>query len=212
MQKKPIGIIGGTFDPIHLGHLHLAHEVYTKCELEKIIFIPCNQSPLRKPPIASGAARLAMLKIATENYSQYVVDARELEHQKPSYTFDTLCSLRADFMDASLCVIMGNDAFCKFNEWHRWQNILELAHIIVATRNPTAPPMAKELAELVNKNSATTAKTLQDKPYGNIYFVNINPLPISATQIRTAIKKNEIVDRLLPKKVWQYINTHKLYQ
>jgi nicotinate-nucleotide adenylyltransferase len=133
--NQPIGIFGGTFDPIHLGHLRLADEVYNQLGLKEIRFIPCNQSALKKQqPIASAADRLAMIKLAINPYSYFYADDQEIKQTGISYTVETLRSIRQENPNMPLCFIMAMDAFAEFNLWHKYQEITQLAYLIIANR------------------------------------------------------------------------------
>jgi nicotinate-nucleotide adenylyltransferase len=186
--NKPLGILGGTFDPIHLGHIHLANEVYKQLNLQEIRFIPCYQSPFKKRPIATDEQRLTMLKLALKNHPEFIIDNRELQRRKISYTIDTVKSLRQEFANTPLYLIMSADAFSKFNLWRDWQEISQLANLAVANR-----PGSKKLLL-------------------NVLFINIDPLPISATKIRALISESKDASSLLPKSVWKFINQNKIYQ
>jgi len=212
MNQQLIGILGGTFDPVHLGHLHLASQIKTLCNLDKILFVPCWQSPLRDFPKASPEDRYAMLKLAIDSGPYFAIDDRELKLHKPSFTIETLQSLREESPNAALCLIVGIDAFCRFNEWHKWQMIPELAHLIIASR-PKAPKLEqKELLSLISERKIERASQLKDKKAGFIYCVDINPLPIAATTIREMIKSNQDASKFVPKAIWQYICEMGLYR
>ena len=126
---KPIGILGGTFDPIHFGHLRSGLEVYESLEFEHIRLIPCGVPPHRELPIASNEQRLAMMRLAVEDNTKLIVDQRELQREGPSYTVDTLLELRQEFPDTPLCLIIGSDAFLGLDSWHQWKKIPQLAHL-----------------------------------------------------------------------------------
>jgi len=191
-MSKAIGILGGTFDPIHLGHLALAHEVYKQFDLQEIRFIPCYQSPFKQKPIATDKQRLAMLNLAIKNHPEFSVDDRELRRKNISYTVDTLKSIHQE-IDAPLYLIMSMDAFTQFNKWHKWQEIIQLAHLIVANRPGSRSIPHNELKNL------------------SIHTINIPPNPISATEIRQLIKAGKDASSLVPKAVWEYINKNQLY-
>lgn len=211
MDYQPIGILGGTFDPIHLGHVHLANQVWRNCRLAKVIFIPCNQSPLRIKPIANNVERLAMLQLALAEFPQFNIDDYEIKSSQLSYTLHTLQKLRLEYPKTPLCLIMGIDAFAKFDSWYHWQEIINFVHIIVADR-PNSPSIENQpILELINVHAIQSPSALQTKPQGYIYFTKINPLPISATQIRALIQKNNDASSLLHPRVWQYIREHNIY-
>lgn len=131
---RPIGIFGGMFDPIHYGHLRTAFELLQSLDLEEVRFIPCGDPPHRADTFADAAFRLHMVRLATMAEPGFTVDDRELRRQGPSYSVDTLASLRGEFPGRSLCLITGMDAFLGLPGWHRWDEILDFAHIVVAHR------------------------------------------------------------------------------
>ncbi|MCL5260131.1 MAG: nicotinate-nucleotide adenylyltransferase [Gammaproteobacteria bacterium] len=212
MLEQAIGIFGGTFDPVHLGHLHLAASAWQMANLKEVRMLACAQSPLRTEPIASTKHRLQMLKLAVTEHAYLIIDDSEIIRGDKSYTFDTLQNLRATFKNTPLCLIMGIDAFCNFYKWYKWQNIFDLAHVIVANRPAANKPQATELILEIKKRQVFTAKNLEHELAGRILFIEINPLPISATQIRWLIKNGQSASNLLPDKVWQYIQNNNLYK
>ena len=213
MQSKPIGILGGTFDPIHLGHVHLAKEIYQRLQLQEIRFLPCNQPVHRNKPTASAADRLEMVKLAVANQSGLTSDDREIKRGGKSYMFDTLSSIRSEIGNTPLCLIMATDAFAGFTAWHRWQEILNLAHLIVANR-PEQPLSIHndQLLEFLKQHQITNSKLLAQKSAGTILLIDIEELPISATEIREQLAACNQTKQLLPYAVWNYIQQHRLYQ
>jgi nicotinate-nucleotide adenylyltransferase len=211
MKNLPIGIFGGTFDPIHLGHLHLAVEVYQQLNLKEIRFIPCNQSSLKQQPIASGAHRLEMIKLAIKDYPQFNVDDCEISRRGISYAVDTLKFLHKKFHGFSFCFIMSMDAFAQFNLWHKWQEILTLTHLIIANRPDSTMPTNQEVLQLLEKHQTFNPEDLVANIVGKIYFLNIKPNPISATMIRSFLKEGKEASAFLPQPVWNYIQQHHLY-
>lgn len=210
-----IGILGGTFDPIHLGHLHLANTVQKKANLQHINLIPCYQSPLRELPIASAKDRAKMIKLAIGEYPHLQLDEREINNPTLSYAVNTVESIRCEIgPQTPLCLIMGDDAFAKFTSWHQWKKILELAHLIVTTRESLLNPIvySDKIIKILHQHQTPLVNNLSTKASGYIWLVDIKPLNISATKIRTIIKNNQDAQTFLPAKVWQYIRKHGLYQ
>jgi nicotinate-nucleotide adenylyltransferase len=208
-----LGIFGGTFDPIHHGHLRAAREVYERLKLSELRFIPAAQPPHRRQPQATAEHRFAMARLAIESEPGFATDDRELKRGGPSYTVLTLESLRAELGAAvPLCLLIGADAFLEFETWHRWREIPALAHLVVmrrpgspATRDPaTWPAWARERA---CHKSGELAKA----PAGRVLFVDISPQDISATRIREAIARGAPVADQLPEAVERYIRRHGLY-
>jgi nicotinate-nucleotide adenylyltransferase len=211
MQTLPIGILSGTFDPIHLGHIHLANTIQKLCQLQKILLIPCSQSPLRNQPIASAEDRLSMVKLAINDPAHLFADDREIKRGGLSYTIETLKSLRQENPDTPLALIMAIDVFNRFDEWHDWQNILQLVHLIIANRPGSWQITNPKAMELLRKHQITDPQQLQKQIAGLIYLTDINPLPIAATQIRALIKEHKSASHLVAPGVWQYICKKQLY-
>ncbi|MFM2318768.1 MAG: nicotinate-nucleotide adenylyltransferase [Pseudomonadota bacterium] len=203
-----IGIMGGTFDPIHFGHLRTALEIAESCGMEQVRFIPGSVPPHRPQPQASAEQRWAMVKLAIEDEPLFYADRRELERQGHSYTVDTLSSLRADLgAKIPLAFVLGMDAFLAFRSWHRWQDIMQLAHLVVMSRPGYAPDPQDWYGQLL----AQTTCELRSTTAGRVTFLAVTQLDISATAIREACKTKKSVRFLLPDAVNQYIQAHKLY-
>lgn len=203
-----IGVIGGTFDPIHFGHLRTALEIAESCGMEQVRFIPGRVPPHRPQPQASAEQRWEMLRLAIENVPLFQADRRELERQGNSYTVDTLSSLR-DGLGAKipLVFVLGMDAFLAFRSWHRWQDIMQLAHLVVMSRPGYSPDPEDWYGEFL----AQTTCELGSTAAGKVTFLSVTPLDISATKIREACKHNKSVRFLLPDDVYQYIQEQRLY-
>ena len=131
---RPVGVFGGTFDPIHYGHLRTAFELLQALRLAEVRFIPCSDPPHRGKTYASAAERLRMVALAIDGQEGFVADDRELARGGPSYSIDTLLTLREEFPQRSLGLILGMDAFLGLHTWYRWDEILDVAHIVVAHR------------------------------------------------------------------------------
>ncbi len=208
---RKIGILGGTFDPVHNGHLQLAEMMALDFHLDFIQFIPNNRPPHRPHPIANSQHRLEMLRIATARYPKFVVNDIETKREGPSYMIDTLKSLRQLLGQAPLCLIIGNDAFASFNEWQDWENIPNYAHLIVVNR-PHAPlPKAPWAEAFLKKHQTQHRYDLTQTPAGKIFLQHINPIPISATDIRHKLATGMNVSQDLPTEVLSYIKMHQLY-
>jgi nicotinate-nucleotide adenylyltransferase len=210
---KPIGILGGTFDPVHCGHLRIALDALQMLDLQEVRLLPCQQSPLRDAPDVSGEQRLAMLEAAIAGEPGLVADGRELQREGQSYTVDTLQSLRGDFPQTPLCLIIGMDAFLDFAQWKDWQQIFTLAHIVVVQR-PGSELQFKSAAlqQQFEQRRCQRADELASSQAGRIYLLEATRLDISATQIRALVDAGKSARYLLPDAVWQYIQQHRLYQ
>jgi nicotinate-nucleotide adenylyltransferase len=208
---KTIAIFGGTFDPIHCGHLQSALELKQRLSLDQLRLLPCHIPPHRQQPGVSSQHRLAMVKLAVEG-SDLQVDDCELQRDVPSYSIDTLQLLRQQLgQQLSLIWVMGADAFASFDSWHRWQDFLSLAHIVVMARPGEQLPTAGPLAELLAKHRADSHELLQQHSAGLIRCETLTPYPISATAIRQSLAHQQAVDELLPAAVINYIQQHQLY-
>lgn len=208
-----IGVFGGTFDPVHFGHLRPLLEVKQSLGLDEVRLIPSFIPPHRDVPGASAEQRLAMLVLAVAETPGFVIDQRELQRGGQSYTVDTLQSLRDELGDRQpLCLIMGLDAFVALDSWHQWQRLNELAHIVVTQRPGGLLPKVGAVAELVEQAQALDVDELQQQPAGRIYFQSVTQLDISATAIREQFAHGRDVRFLMPDSVRHYIETHGLYK
>jgi len=208
-----LGIFGGTFDPVHFGHLRTAVEVKDALELDELRFLPCRLPPHRDSPGAGPQLRAQMLDLALENAGPgFSVDRRELKREGPSYMVDTLASFRAEFPGQSICLIVGLDAFAGFPGWHRWRDLFGLAHIVVMRRvGVTGPAWSSDLAEIVEKRKAEGPGELRSALAGRVLFLEVTPLDISATAIRRLIAGGRSPRFLLPDPVLALIAAHGLY-
>jgi nicotinate-nucleotide adenylyltransferase len=211
---KPIGILGGTFDPIHYGHLRLAEEMLELAHLQQIRFIPAGNPPHRDAPQVSAAHRSAMVRLAINDQPAFVLDEREVRQTEKCYTVDTLRELRAELGDTQpICLLMGGDAFLQLHTWHEWEQILDLAHIVVGFR----PGFTLEERHAVPKlqqhyqQRLCTVDYLSQQAAGGIAELAIPKLEISATLIRSRVKDNRTIRYLLPETVANYIYQHHLY-
>lgn len=208
--QQRIGLFGGTFDPVHFGHLRPAIELAEGFALDHLRLLPNHRPVHRDKPTATTEQRIAMLELAIDSQPELLVDSREAMRDKPSYTFDTLTEFRAEFPQASLIFFMGLDAYSEFDTWHRWQDILELANLVVIDR-PDAQ-LSDWSANLLNVQQQKHGDRVVDSPFGVIERREVTQLAISATEIRHCIATRQSIDFLLPDCVKQYIVTHKLYQ
>ena len=209
---KPVGILGGTFDPVHYGHLRPALEVLEDLELAEVRFIPCCQPPHRQPPVATPAQRLAMLELALDGQAGFVADDQELRRAGPSYTVDTLTTLRAEVGTTPLCLLLGTDAFAYLPTWHRWQVLLTLAHLVVVDRPGASPTWPDALSQLVQCHRWEHPQRLREHPAGGILFQPVTPLAISATRVRERLGQGKSPRYLVPDKVGAYIRDRGLYR
>lgn len=210
MSVRPIGILGGTFDPVHHGHLRLALEMREAFDLDHVRLVPAAQTNLRRPPAASAARRLAMLELAV-NGGGLLVDDREIRRGGVSYTVDTLADLRAELGATPLCLILGQDAFNALDRWHRWREIPQLAHLLVAARPEVAAP-AGELGAMLGAASGGERAQLCETAAGCVMHHAIPPLAVSATAIRERIAAGRSIAYLTPPEVERFIAREGLYR
>lgn len=202
-MKKLVGLLGGTFDPVHEGHIAIAHQAQQALQLEQVELIPCWIPPHRRPPIASAEHRLAMLSLAIREYSRLVVNPIEIELHNISYTVNTISLLQKQNPETIYYYILGEDAFAQFDSWHDWQKILTLTHLVICNRNQNdeaQPP------------NSIVQHFLKEKNLGShLHFLTIEPVRVSATHIRDAIQKGEKNIPGLDALVQEYITNNKLY-
>lgn len=204
-----IGILGGTFDPIHYGHLRAAIEVKDLFGLNEVRLLPCAQPPHRPQPQTTSLMRVAMLQLAINNHSGLSIDTRELDRDGPSYMLDTLISLRHEFATEPLLLFIGGDAFNHLTSWYKWQKLFNYAHIVVMTR----PHFSNRISDDFLLECYTKDKTeLAQYCAGKLYFQAITQLEISASTIRNMIAQQQNPGFLLPDSVIAYIGQNKLYQ
>ncbi len=206
----PIGLLGGTFDPIHFGHLRPALELLDALPLAHIRFIPSRQPPHRHTPSATPEQRRQMVALAIAHEPRFVLDDRELQRPGPSYAVDTLRNFRREYAQP-LCLIVGADAFAHFNSWRDWQDILELAHLVVMTR----PGASLDTAHLSTELSDLLTQRRRQLPdfsgVGGIFCQQVTALPISATAIRESLQQGRSPRYLLPDAVLNYLLNQQLY-
>lgn len=211
----PIGVFGGTFDPVHFGHLRLAEEAHEFLALEAVRFVPAGQPSHRGGPAVIAADRLAMVRLATTGNPAFTVDAGEVESAQPSFTVPTLERLRRELgAERAIVLLLGADAFSALPTWHRWQDLLELAHIAVVHRGGKAPAVGELPAELVQacvSRHADDPVALRESPAGRVVAVPMTPLAISATDIRARLAAGRSVRYLLTPEVLDYIRSRRLY-
>lgn len=207
-----IGIYGGTFDPIHYGHLRAALEVKEAVGMRELRFLPCRQPPHRPQPVADSQTRLRMLEIALADADQgFSLDTRELERSGPSYMVDTLSSIRKDVGDEPLCLILGLDAFLALPAWHRWRRLFGLAHIVVLQRPDYDVEYVEDLERCVEERQVLDPALLGAQPDGMIFFLEVTQLAIASTSIRRMLREGRSAKYLLPEAVLELIQRESLY-
>ena len=213
---EPLGLFGGTFDPVHFGHLRLAEEAIGDLGLGGVRWIPAGQPPHRGRPQVTGQQRLEMVLRSTAENARFSVDASEVAAAAPSYTVHTLERLRGELgADRSLVLLVGADAFAGLPTWYRWRDLFDLAHIAVSQR-PGFPVAAgslpPELAAEFSARRLSAAGGLKRAPAGGIATFTMTQLAISATRLRELLAAGKSVRYLLPDSVLDYINLYQLYK
>jgi nicotinate-nucleotide adenylyltransferase len=210
-----IGILGGTFDPIHLGHIQPAKQLLSNYSLDEILLIPVHKPPHKSSTNASTEHRVKMVELACQHEGNFVLDTREIERTTLSYTLDTVKELQSEHPYDELFFIMGMDSLLAFTTWHQWEEILQCCNLIVNTRpgydlsninNETKLLLEQYQATFMVNVTSTSVTT------GHIYLNNCNELNISSTDIRSKLANNLNCDDLLPQHVLEYIHLHHLYR
>jgi nicotinate-nucleotide adenylyltransferase len=205
---KLIGINGGTFDPIHYGHLRPALEVQQHLGLDRVLFVPCYQPVHRALPQVSAEQRCAMIELAIENQPTFALEKIEIERGGPSYMVDTLDSLKQREPEACLVLMMGTDTFSQFHRWQNWQGILKLANLAIMHRPGEVLPSEGDVGKIYQSHQV--AQLTQAS--GQIVDMAVTQLEISSTMVRQQIKDGHTADYLLPSNVMEFIQKHGLYQ
>ena len=205
------GIFGGTFDPIHFGHLRTAFELLQALRLNEIRFMPAGNPPHREVTVASPAERYAMVKAAIAGQPGFVVDDREIRREGLSYSVDTMRTLRADFPDHSLSLIVGMDAFLGLPKWHQWREILQLAHVVVAHRPGWRAPTSGPLGELMVDRGTGRINDLHEALAGRIFIHPVTQLEIASTDLRNIIASGRDPRYLMPDAVRNIISETGCY-
>ena len=208
---KPIGVFGGRFDPIHYGHLRTAFELLQALNFEEIRFMPCGNPPHRDQAHADAEFRFEMVAAAIEGQHGFVIDDRELSRKGPSYSVDSLNTLRTDFPLRSIALIIGMDAFINLPKWYQWQEILQLSHIVVAHRPGWRLPDMGPLGELLTTRGTHRVDDLHEAKSGHIYIHDVTQLEISSSEIRELISLNRIPRFLMPDSVCEIIKRTRCY-
>jgi nicotinate-nucleotide adenylyltransferase len=211
VRLKLRAIFGGTFDPVHLGHLGAAREVNAALAPDTFHFLPAGQPPHRTGTHAPPEQRLRMLKLALANDPGLEVDTRELARPGPSFMVDTLESLREAYPGDALALILGQDALNGLDRWHEWRRLPELAHLVVMTRPGESPDYGEQLARELRPRVVAGPEALREKPAGALLPLAVTPRSISSTAIRDRIGDPVALRRLVPDAVAAHIERAGLY-
>lgn len=218
--KTPkIGLLGGTFDPIHNGHIKPAKQAAEKFLLDKVLVIPANNPPHKSTTIVSTKHRVKMAELASNREKSFELDTREIQRSTLSYTIDTLKEIKAEYPNSELFFIMGMDSLLNFTSWHLWQDILLQCHLIVNTRpGYDLTTMNTETQKLLTQHQLTISEykiksrnSVANK-CGYIFLHNTDTFNISSTEVRANLNKKIDCSQWLTDNVIQYITTHQLYK
>jgi nicotinate-nucleotide adenylyltransferase len=205
-----IGIFGGTFDPVHYGHIKPALSVKQALNLSQMRFIPNRVPPHRAAPLLSVSQRLALLQTALKDYPDVIIDERELHRDGPSYMFDTLQSLHEEYPDETLCLIIGMDAFLHIASWYQWRAMFELCHLVVIQRpgfdrSMISEHMAEDDYQFLSERITPDAAALTSQSAGKILLKSVPQLDISSTQVRASMLKGDDISQCVPAAVYQQL-------
>ena len=210
-KGKPIGLLGGAFDPVHVGHVRMALECMEALDLQEVNFVPAHIPP-HKATAATGQHRLAMLEQALQPYPQLVVNDAELKRGGTSYTIDTLIDLRGRYGQQPLCFIMGKDAFDALPAWRRWQELTDYAHLVVIDRKPRNDgPRDERMRAFCAGRGCSSAAALHANPSGFVHNAAVSIPEVSSAQIRTRLRSRDDTGDFLPSGVHNYIKENRLY-
>lgn len=217
MSLAPLGLLGGTFDPIHYAHLRLAEELADAFGLSEVRLVPTSVPPHRGAPRASAEQRRRMVELAIAGNPRFSLDDRELQREGTSYSYDTLTEIRKEIGDQPLCLLMGADAFVALTTWHRWEEVLDLAHVVVARRpgyplEQLAASLPGALKSQYVHRHLTDARGARLEPAGRIFTHELTALDVSATALRQQIARGGSLRYLLPDAVIAYIESQRLYR
>lgn len=209
-----IGLFGGTFNPIHQGHLALAHSVMSALGCHQIRFIPAAIPPHKANPTVTADHRAAMVGLAIASEPRFVLDCCELERNGKSYTIDTLNEMRQRFAQQSLVLMIGQDSYASLPSWHHWQALLDDAHILVIHRADLDQKLEVHPAHAAKIIPITEATTLfAQTSHGLLSYLTVTPPNLASTDIRAQLAVGDSRARdALPAAVWDYVQQHQLYQ
>ncbi len=206
-----LAIFGGTFDPIHNGHLNMAHHACDELNLDTLYFMPCAQPAHKATPGVTAEDRLAMLQLAIADDTRYALDDRELKRTGPSYSVLSLRELRLEHPNEPLAFLIGMDSFNGLHTWYHWQEIVKLCHILVYRRPGEVFSPPEELTEYVTNARVDTPEELTEATGGKLYLLSGPELSASSTEVREQLQRHRGKPDYVPEKVFGYIEMHRLY-
>jgi len=208
---EPVALFGGTFDPVHYGHLRCADEVRRKLGLNKLYLLPAGTPPHRDTPSATVEQRLEMLQLARLEFPQLLIDDRETRRSGPSYMVDTLAEMRSSLENRPLLLLIGQDAANLLHTWFQWERLFELAHIVILTRPGAATRYPPELAKQLQLRSGSDTQELIKIEAGIVLPLEVESIDVSATGIKRVLQSGGSPESMLPAAVLEYINKNRLY-
>ena len=205
---SPLGVFGGTFNPPHYGHLCPLEEAAKECGIDKVLLMPCQLPPHKAEPNVSAELRLHMVELACQHFSCFEASDVELRRPGPSYTVDMLTQLRATHPNTPLCFFLGLDSLLHLDSWHRWQDIISLAHIVVSMRPGWEPQYNARIRRLLEVHQTNAAADLHNAVAGSLYFAETTPVHVSSTQIRQRLNDAQNVHGMMPEQVSEFVAQH----
>ncbi len=210
--KRRIGVMGGSFNPVHCGHLRVASDVKQRLELDHMFLMPAAQSPLKAQHSVSARHRVAMLELAIEAFPELELDLREVNRAGRSFTIDSLSALRCEFgSEAMLYFVIGDDCLGSLHQWRRWKDIVSFANLIIAKRPGPFPPPEDEV-EAWLKSTQVDCDSVGSMPSGGVARLDCALLDISSTQLRSGLEGHDASNQVIPESVIEYIKHHRLYR
>jgi nicotinate-nucleotide adenylyltransferase len=220
----PLGIFGGTFDPIHNGHIFPVLEGAEKTNIKKVALLPCFIPSHKNPATASSEDRLKMVELVCDDHPLFYPDATDIHRGQPTFSVDSLTEIRKAKPTTPLCFFIGTDSLQNLFTWHNWETLFSLCHFVVCERkgesvkalqghsDNSLKMQASQLQTLLNKRQTFNPMGLHNSLAGHIYMANTQTLTVSSTKIRQQLSNNQSVEAFLPPKILDYIQQHKLYQ
>ena len=222
--SPPLGVFGGTFDPIHNGHIYPVIEGAQKANIKKVALMPCYIPSHKNPAIASSQDRLNMVELICDEHPLFYPDSRDINRGKPTFSVDSLKEIREEMPTTPLCFFIGTDSLQNLFTWHQWPTLFDLCHFVVCERNSESVKTLKsntdesfkqhgqQLQTLLKKRQTFNPLTLHNSLAGHIYVANTQTFSVSSTQIRHQLTKKQSIEAFLPPKILDYIQQHQLYQ
>lgn len=209
---RAVGLFGGTFNPVHIGHLRTALEIRELLGLDEMRLLPCALPPHRDEPHVSARHRANMVSLAIADEPGLVLDERELRRAGPSWTVETLHEVREELgPEAQLSFCVGMDSLVSLANWHRWRELTDSAHLVVAARPGWHLPVEGEVAEWFAERRADSPEGLAGRSHGGVLIAELTLLPVAATDLRSRLAEGHSVRYLTPDSVLDYIRKHRLY-